>query len=633
MFEAVRKNKRVAQLILAVIIVPFAFFGMDSYFSDGAGGPEVAKVGDYSVTSMEFDEALRARQDRIRRASNGEVDPALFATREFRRAVLENLVNDRVLAMYAADSGLAITGQQLQDVIGSEAAFQEDGKFSRARYEQLLQAQGMSPAMFEARLAQDMQREQVVQSVGQSAFAGQAAVRRLVGIQLEERRVSSLRFAPEDFAAGIEISPEAIEAHYTANMARYTRPERLRAEYVVFDRSALAADVTVDEAAVRAYYDANQSQYGQPEERRARHILVRVQPTASEAEVESAREKAAALLAEVRAAPERFAEIARESSQDPGSAGRGGDLGFFAPGAMVPAFDEAVFGRDAGTVGDLVKTDFGFHIIEVTEIKPPTVRPFGEVRDEIADELRNQEAQRRFPVIAEQFVNTVYEQPDSLASAAELIGAEVRTTDWISRADGEVGGYQDRRILDALFDPKTRAGGENIEAVEVERGTLVSARVVEYEEARQLALDEVRSTIETELRDREATQRAQARGEEVLAALRAGETAVPGKWTAPVSRPRGNPGLPPVAAEAVFSAKVDSLPAYAGALIPGGSYTVFRIESVTNPEYSDDDRQVQAFAAQYDRLVAEQEFAAFVLSLRERYGVEIRATALDTQSN
>ncbi|AUN95267.1 SurA N-terminal domain-containing protein [Pseudazoarcus pumilus] len=632
MFELVRKNKRIAQLVLAIIIVPFAFFGMDAYFSDGPGGAEVARIGDYSITTQEFEQALRERQDRIRRESDGQVDSALFRSREFRRAVLESLINDRTIAMFAMDRGLAVTAEQLQDTIAREAAFQEGGGFSRSRYEQLLQAQGMTPTMFERSLAQDLRTQQIVQSFGQSAFAGKATVQRLVDIQLEERVFSTLRFAPADFEAGIEIADEAVQRHYEENRERYKQPPRLRAEYLVFDEEAMLADVDVDEEKVRAYYEANRNQYGQPEERRARHILVRVAADADEATRAAARERAEALLAEVRAEPERFAEIARESSEDPGSARDGGDLGFFAPGAMVEAFDEAVFGREPGEIGGVVETGFGYHVIEVTEVKPSSVRPFEEVRAQIEDELRRQEASRRFPVLAEQFANTVYEQPDSLQPAADAMGLEVQTSDWISRADGSIAGYREPQLLDALFDAQTRALDENIEAIEVERGTLISARVVEFEDARQLPLEEVREDIVAELRAAEAARLAQVRGEEVLAELRDGQSAGQ-EWSEPVAMPRGNPELPAQAARAVFTASVEALPAYVGAPLSGGEYGVFRIEEVIHPEIGLDDPQVQAFALQYDRLVAEQEFAAFVAALREQYGVEIRVAALEPPEN
>lgn len=632
MFEAVRKNKRIAQIVLGVVILPFAFFGMDSYFSDGRGGVEVAKIGGASITSIELEQAMRERQDRVRQASGGQVDPALFATREFRRAVLETRINERAIDLFSSNNRLAVTSQQLQEVIATQPAFQVDGQFSRSRYENVLGAQGMSPAMFENGLVQDIRTQQIVQAIGQSAFAGTAAVRRLVDIQVEQRVLSELAFDPKDFEAQVTLSEAAAQEFYRKNATLFVRPPRLRAEYVVLDRATLTAGISVDDAKVQVFYDGNQTQYGQPEERRARHILVRASASAPEAEVAAAREQAAALLEKVRAAPDEFEAIARESSQDPGSARNGGDLGFFGPGVMVPAFEEVVFNGEVGEISDLVQTDFGFHIIQVTEVKAGTVRPLAEVRDEIVEQLRSQEVTARFPLLAEQFANAVYEQPDSLEPAADALGLELRKTDWINREDGSVGGFNDSRLMNALFAPETRASGDNVEAIEVERGTLIAARVAEYEEAAQLSFDDVREEIERQLRYDEAAKLARVRGEEALAKILAGESA-PGKWSEPLSEMRGSSSLPPQATRAVFTAPVDTLPAYVGVQVPGGGYSVFRIESVERPELTLDDPRVAALAEEYDSYIAELELTAFIKALRDEYGVEIRAAALETPEN
>lgn len=632
MFDFVRNNKRLAQIVLAILVVPLALFGMDAYFGDGPGGQEVARVGDYRINTVEFDRALRERQDRIRQTSGGQVDSALFNTREFRSAVLESLINDRALALYIADNRINVPAQQLQEMIAGEPSFQVDGKFSRERYEQLLAAQGMNAAMFEYGLAQDLRNDQVVQGIGRSAFAGRATVKGLVDIQLEERVVSELSFPRERYESGVTVSDEAIEAFYRENAQAFQRAPRLKADYLVLDAAAVGRAINIDAGRVRDFYEGNASRYGTPEERRARHILIRVAPSASDEEVAAAEKRANELLAEVRAKPASFAEVAARDSQDPGSARAGGDLGFFGPGAMVPEFEQAVFKASVGQVSDVVRTDFGFHIIEVTEIKPSALRPFAEVRDEIAEELRAQEVARRMPLLAEQFANAVYEQPDSLAPAAQALGLQVRRTDWISRENAEIAGYSNARLLDALFDPETRASGENVEAVEVERGVMVAARVAEFEDARQLPLEEVRDTLVARLRADEAARIARERGEEALAALRAGGQ-VPGRWSDSYAEQRGAPSLPGQAARAVFSADPASLPAYVGAQMPDGGYVVFRVESAGKLEIGEDAPEVRALAQQYDNLVAEQEFAAFVRSLRDRYGVEINSAVLNPEQN
>ncbi|MCK0508247.1 SurA N-terminal domain-containing protein [Aromatoleum anaerobium] len=629
MFDAVRNNKRIAQIILALLIVPFAFFGLDSYFTDGPGGTEVATVGGSKISMNEFDQALRDQQDRLRQSMGGQVDRAMLESEAMRRSVVENLVNQRLLAMHAADSGIIVTQQQLQQVIATVPAFQQDGRFSLERYEAAVRAQGMTPAMFEARLGQDLRIQQVALAVGQSAFTAQASVQRFLEAQLEERKVSELKFSPDAFLAQVEFPDDAAKKYYDANPERFERPARLRAEFLVFDENALLKQVSVSDDEIRKFYEANTARFGQPEERNARHILIAAAADAPAEEVAKAGEKAAALLAEVRANPERFAELAKAESQDPGSAARGGELGFFGRGAMVKPFEDAVFSLGKGLISDVVRSDFGFHIIQVVDVKPAKARPFEEVRDEIAEELKRQAASRRFAEQAEQFANLVYEQADSLQPAAEALGLEIRQTDWISRDEGLIGGFKNEKLLSALFSDEAVKNGRNVEAVEVSRGTLVSARMRDFEAAQRLPFEEVKASIEKQLRAEEASKLAVVRGEAALAALAKGEQAS-GAWSEARVVRRGGPELAPAAIDAVFGAAESKLPAYAGVAMPEGGYSVFRIESVTRPELAKDDPRLQAVSQQYQRLIAERDFNAFLASLRERYEVEINEAALRT---
>jgi len=625
MLEAVRKNKRIAQVILAIIIIPFAFFGMDSYFSDGPAGAEVASVGGTKISAAEFDRALRDQQDRLRESMGETVDRAVLESDELRRAVLENLVNQRVLALHAANNRMVVTQQQLQEVIASLPAFQSDGRFSLERYENVLRAQGMSPAVFESRLGQDLRVQQLAQAVSESSFAAAASARRFLAAQLEEREVRELRFAPADVMAEVKLDEGAAQRFYEANPARFERPARVRAQYVAFDEEALLQQVSVTDEAVQQFYAANPDRFGEPEQRRARHILI---PSGSSAEEEAqARDKTAAILTRLRSEPDRFEELAKTESQDTGSAERGGDLGYFGRGAMVKPFEDAAFGLEKGQISEPVRSEFGFHIIEVTDIRPATVRPLDAVREEIADELRRQEASRRFAELADQFANTVYEQSDSLQPAAELLKLEIRETDWVERIGGAVGPYENEKLLNALFSDDAVKHKRNVEAVEVARGTLVSARVLEFEAAQRLPFEAVSPIIEQQLRAEEATRLVRERGEAALAAANRGEQ-IAGEWSAPRKLQRGNPVLPAPAMQAVFEAPSGKLPAHAGATMPGGSYAVFRIESVARPELKGDDPRAKAIAEQYERLMAERDFSAYLSALREQYEVVINTAAL-----
>ena len=629
MFEAVRNNKRIAQIILAILIIPFAFFGMDAYFSESATGNEVAQVGGTGISAYDFDQALREQQDRLRTSAGGQVDRALLESAELRRAVLDNLINQRVLALYAAENRLMVTPEQLQATIAGVPAFQEDGRFSLQRYENLVRAQGMTPATFEARLAQDVRVQQIVAAVGDAGFVPEVLARRFLDAQLEERRIRELRFAADRLGADATVSDEQIAAYYEANPARFERPARLQAEYLVFDRASIEQKVAVSDDAVRAFYDGNQQRFGVAEERQARHILLTLADTAEQGEVDKVMAEAKVIVDTLRQDPGKFADIAREKSQDPGSASRGGDLGFFGRGMMVGAFEDAVFALDKGRISDPVRSEFGVHIIEVTDIKPSSIKPLDAVRDEIVAELRGQEAGRRFAELAEQFANTVYEQPDSLAPAAEAIGLEVRTSDWISRESAPEP-FNNERLLNAVFGDEAVQKARNTEAIEIGNGTLVSARVKTFEAAKRLPLDEVRSRIADELRREQGRKKALEQGEATLAALGKGESPT-ATWGEQRTLQRSAPGLPAAAMQAVFSAPAEPLPAHVGVQTPEGDYLIYRIESVQRPQIAAEDPRIAAVASQYAQLLAGRDFGAFITDLRQRYEVNINASALQVQ--
>lgn len=628
MFEAVRKNKRISQVILAVIIVPFAFFGMDAYFSDTPGGVEVAKVDGVPISMMQFDQALREQQDRVREAAGGQIDRSLFETEGFRRSVLENLINQRLLATYAADGRLVVTSQQLQEVIGSMEAFQEDGRFSLARYEALLRSQGMSPAMFESRLAQDLRIQQIAQSVGESSIVGRTSARQFLLGQLEERVVREIRLSAQAFEGDVVIDEAAVRAHYDANGASFERPARVKLEYLVLDEATLAGRAVISEEAVAQFYSANLERFGQPEERRARHILLVVDADAGDEQIKAVSDKAAGLLARLRADPSQFETLAKSESQDPGSARNGGDLGFFARGAMVAPFEDAVFSLQPDQISEVVRSDFGFHIIQLAAIKPTTIRPLEEVRDEIVAELGRQDASRQFAAKAELFANTVYEQADSLQPAAEALGLEIQTSDWVSRDEGAVGGFRTDRLINALFSEDALTKRHNIEAIEVERGTLVSARVLEFEAAQRLAFDAVKDEIATRLRAEGAQKLARERGEALLAQARKGEP-IDQAWSEPRTLTRAEPDRATM--QAVFGVPASTVPAHVGVATADGGFALYHVESVKRPELTENDPRVAAVMRDYQRLVGQREFSAFLDALRARHEVEIRAAALRSE--
>ncbi|RZL28334.1 MAG: peptidyl-prolyl cis-trans isomerase, partial [Rubrivivax sp.] len=338
------------------------------------------------------------------------------------------------------------------------------------------------------------------------------------------RQVQLQRFDVKDFAAKLNPSDAELDAFYKdpANAAKFQLPESAQIQYVVLDLEALQKDVSFTEEDLRKYYDENATRYGVPEERRASHILIKAERSAPAEERAKAKAKAEELLAQVRKNPASFAEVARRNSQDEGSAVNGGDLDFFGRGAMVKEFDAAVYAMKPGEISNIVETDFGFHIIQLTGARGGEKKSFESVRAEVESEVRKQLAQRRYAEAAEQFGNLVYEQSDSLQPAADKLKLALQTATVQRQAPaGATGPLASPKLLDAVFGADALRNKRNTEAVETGPSQLASARVVQYSPARVPPLADVKDKVRQQLVQKLATAEAKKAGEARLAALKA----------------------------------------------------------------------------------------------------------------
>lgn len=618
MFELIQKRKRLAQVVLVLLVIPFAFFGLESYTGSMGGRDDVATVNGASITQREFAEELRRQQDRLRAAFGQGIDVEALDTNEARHALVDSLVSQRVVLDAALRARLAVSDAQLRETIAAVPAFQgEGGGFSRSNYEALLRAQNMTPAMFEARLRQDMAMAQLSEAIAGSAIVPRTVSARLAALQDERREVQEALVAAEPLRPQVQVSAAQVKAYYDAHPEEFKVPQRVRAEYLVLSAEALAGREPVPESELKAAYEARAAQYRVPEQRRASHILVKTEDEARQ------------LAAELRKAPARFGELARKHSQDPGSAEKGGDLGFFGRGMMVPAFEEAAFRLKPGEVGDPVQSEFGWHVIRVTGVQPAQSRPFAEVRDELARELARAAGARRFAEAAEAFSNTVYEQADSLKPAAERFKLPLQSSGWVSRAPApEAGVLAHPKMLAALFSDDAVKARRNTDAVEVAPNVLVAARVLEHQPETQRTLEAVRAEIEQKLRAEEAARLARQAGEEKLAVLRKGGDAGLA-WSAPKAVSRRSPqGVPSAALRAIMAADPGKLPAYAGAARGTEGYMLYRVNKALEPEPRPE-AQRSAERARIEQLAGARQLEAYVASLRGRAEVEIHSASLE----
>lgn len=633
MFDAVRNNKKVVQIFLLMITLPFAFFGVESYVKNVGSGGGVATIGGTSIQLGEFQQAMREQQERMRAALGSNFNPAMMDTPEARRAVLENLVNQRLLALDAQKLRLSVSDVTLRETIAAVPAFQENGQFSLPRYEAVLKAQGMTQPVFENRLRHDLALQQLLGAVAEGVMVPQGSVDQVYAVQLEERTVSEVRLPASQFAAAVKLGDDAARKFYDAERKRFEMPAQLKAEYVVLSKDAVAEQLSIAEADVRKEYDAHPERFSQGEERRVSHILIQADKSAGDAALKAAKEKAEALLKQVAAKPDDFARLARENSQDPGSAEKGGDLGFFGRGAMVKEFEDAAFGlKKEGELSGVVQSDFGFHIIKLTAVKASKTRPFDEVKGEIAAELKRNEAARKYAELVEGFTNTVYEQADSLKPTADKFKLAIQTTDWLAQSGNPPAPFNNEKLIGELFSEDALKNKRNTNAVDVGNGTLVAARVLEYKAAALKSFEEVKPVIEKALANEEAVKLAEKDGEAKLAQLVKGD-AVALQWGPSRAISRSEPGVQPELLRAVFRASTDKLPAYAGVKVPGAGYALYRIEKVSRPVAKDDDPRRAAIKQQYARVLAEQDFGAYIAALRKRYDVKVNYSLLEEQKD
>jgi peptidyl-prolyl cis-trans isomerase D len=632
MFDLVHKNKRVIQVFLALIAITFMTWGIESYTRMTGGRDTVATVNGLEISAREFDEELRRRHDQLREALGRNYDPSQFDTPEIRRGLLDSMISQRLVASAAAKSDLTVTDESLVDAIHSIPAFRgPDGSFSRTTYESVLRQQNppMSPAQFEHRLRYELALTQLTRAVGESAVPSRTVAERLAALEAQQREISEFRILSEQFLPKVKIDPSKVQAYYEANQAQFQVPERVRAEYVVLSAEAMAAQEPVKPEEVRAQWE---SAYG-----------------AKMREKEEARKKAQAIAAAVRKDPASFAEVAKKESQDPGSRDAGGDLGFAPRGSFVKPYEDALFRMKEGQISDVVESEFGFHVIQLTGVQkkdgkeerrsshilipaPADAKPFEAMRDQVEAELKKSRAERRFAEAADAFQNMVYEQADSLQPVAERFKLKIETTGWVTRAGGrELGPLDNRKLVAALFSSDSVGNKRNTDAIELAPGLLAAARVLEHQPATQRKLEEVKDEIAAALQRQEAAELARKDGAAKLEQLRAGKSAAV-KWSPPKLISRRDPqNLPPEVLRPVMSADISKLPAYIGLPVADAGYMLVRVSKVVehDPKQGDPKARGADPMQRAAGLAGAAQYQAYVDSLRKQADIKVNQANLE----
>ena len=627
MFDFIRKHTKWTMALLFLLIVPsFILVGMNSSNRAGEKGGVVAKVDGIEITQPEWDRAHLKEVDRLR-ASMPTLDVKLLDSAEARYATLERMVRDRVVAIAADKLKLAVGDQRLARELHDNAEIaalrRPDGTLDMERYRQLLGTQGMSAEMFEANIRADLSNRQVLAGIGASGFAPRAIADLALGAYFEKREIQVAPFNAADFAAKLNPTDAELEQFYKSNEKLFQAPEQASIEYVLLDLEAIKKGISVNEADLKTYFEQNLKRLASAEERRASHILIATPSSAPVAEREKAKVKAEELLALVKKTPETFAEVARNNSQDPGSAPSGGDLDFFARGAMVKPFEDAAFAMIKGDVSDVVASDFGYHIIKLTDIRIPKQRSFEEMRPELEADLKKQQAQKKFSETAEAFSNGVYEQSESLKPVADRLKLEIKTAASVTRQPpaGATGVLTNAKFLNALFSPDAIEKKRNTEAVEVGPNQLVSGRIAQYTPTRTQPLAEVKNAVRQRWLAQHGAEEARKEGIARLAQWKSAPATA--TLASPVLVSREQPQqLPAQIVDAALRLDSGTLPAFTGVDLAAQGYFVVKVSKVVQRDVQPE-ANVKQERSQFSQWLAAAEAIAYYNGLKERFKAEI----------
>lgn len=581
----------VGWVLLGLLAVAFSFFGLSSYLGDSTR-TYAASVNDVEISLA----ALRSTYQQMRTSLQSQLgdsyDPAMIDEDMIRKSALQKLIHEQLLLQAAEADGFAVSKERLAAEISSIGAFRDGDAFSSQKYENILRNQGMSTSQFERRLSRELLTQQLLTGITGTAASTPGIVTDLYRLQAQQRRFRYVT-VPVSAYAGKEVADAAeIEKYYQENGKEFMSPERIRVNYIELVADNLEVNTEVNDDALKALYDEQSEKYVIEEQRQARHILLRLPPDSDVEAVADSRIKAQLLLERLENG-EDFAELASAESDDPGSAANGGDLGFFGKGVMAPIFEAAVFALEEGERSDVVQTTFGFHIIEVTGIKPEIATPFEDVRDKLVHEYLAEARNDLFYEYSENLANAAFENPDSLDSAASELNVEIMTSDWLTRDGGPgIGEYPE--MVEAAFQRDVLESGNNSEPIEVADNHQVVIRLLDHEPAEAQPLESVREEITRKLDDLKARKLARQEGKNLLQELRSGtplveiakklDTALLDSGL--VTRTAGKPDRAIIQEAFLLTEPEKETPSLAGLVMENGDYVVMSLEEIRDGDMS-----------------------------------------------
>ena len=630
MLDFFRNHQRLMMFMLILVILPGLGFvgiqGFRGFFDESAN---VASVNGHKITRVEYDDAMRQQIDRGRQMLGAQFDMKSFDTPERRRQMLDGMIEQRVLADETQRLHLTASDDAVRRTLMSDPVISSlknpDGSIDLDRYKQLLAMQGMTPDQYDERVRYNLAMQQLPASIVASAFTSKTLAQHLTELAEQQREVQGIAFHPHDYAAKIQPTDAQLQAYYDAHRNDFATPATATIQYLVMSPATLSASAQPSDADLKKYYDDNIAHFRTEGEVRASHILIVAPKDASAADKAKAKQKAEELLAQVKAHPDQFAQIAQQNSQDPGSAAKGGDLGYFGRGMIAggQAFDDAVFALKKDEVSGIVQTDFGFHIIKVTDVKPTVTKSFDEVKDQIARELKTQLATKAFTDSSEGFTSLVYEKSKSLQPAADKFKLQIQTATVTPQTDPKLppdSPLNNAKFLAAVFANDSVSAHNNTQAIDLGNNTLIAARVTDYKPAAVPAFDAVKDAVRQKVIAEQSNEAAHKDGAAKLAEFKKAKSTAGFSSPLKVSRNDAQ-GVPPAALSAIYKVDAQKLPAYVGVDLGDDGYAIYRVNQIVPPAATDA-QHLAAAQQQVAQVDAQAQAEAYLKALRDRSTVK-----------
>lgn len=639
MFDFIRQHQRLMQLVLLVLILPsFALIGVSGYSNYVSGDYDLVKVGNSAVTSQEFDQARRNQLQQLQSRAGASFDPAMLDNVPARKALLDSLVDRRVVVTTAMKEHFSVSDTVLRQAIASIPELQVDGHFSPERYSQILSSMGISSHDFEQGQRSDLALQRVLGPVSLTASVPTPVVQQLEQALTAERSLRLRVFPATDFEKGIQISDADIKAWYEKNPQRFEVPEYVAVDYLLLDEAAaMRAVPEISQDEMRKYYEQNKSRYVTPGRVQLSHIQISLAPDATAEQRQKAQARAEEIAKKVAADKSKFADIARAESDDAGTSKDGGKLGWISKGVWPAALENAVFALKKGEVSGVLEGPGGLHVFMADDVQPETGETFEQAKSKVEAEIRRQLGADRFADMASKLTSLVYDNANSLKPAADALGLPVKSVNGVAHdrllpaaevdggtaasASPDASMLEDVRVRRALFSPQVFNDKNNSGVIEITPSTMVVVRVAKVTPKHVQPLDKASASIRKQLTSERAASAAEKAGEALLASLKDNAGASLDGFAAEQTVSRANAqGLNKEVLDTAFAVSTDKLPGYAGLKGPGG-YVVVRVEQA-KPGKPDPSMQA-SLSAQLAQAWGQAEEQAVLSAMKASIGVKV----------